>query len=209
MTISFNPCKTIAGMNENNIKDADTAFTDSRDGRMYKTLKIGNQTWMKENLAYKADSGCWAYDNKQENVAIYGYLYNWETAKKACPAGWHLPSDEEWKKLEIAIGMKQEEADKNGWRGTVEGGKLKQTETTYWTSPNKGATNSSGFSAIPGGCRVGNGAFYNIHNHCGWWSATENDAATAWSRFISFDNIAVNRSQSKKETSFTIRCLKD
>jgi uncharacterized protein (TIGR02145 family) len=90
-------------------------FTDPRDGKTYNTIKIGTQTWMAENLAYKAGNGCWAYDDNPENVAKYGYLYYYETAKTVCPEGWHLPGDMEWNILVKYLG-----GDK------VAGGKLKE-----------------------------------------------------------------------------------
>jgi len=114
-------------------------FTDSRDGKTYKTVKIGTQTWTAENLAFKSNNGCWAYDDEVANAAIYGYLYNWETAKAACPKGWHLPSVEEWTILVNYLGG-----------DSIAGGKLKAIGTTYWTAPNAGASNQSVFSALPG-----------------------------------------------------------
>ncbi len=137
-------------------KSRQGTFTDSRDGKTYKTIRIGNQTWFTENLAYKANSGCWAYDDKQSNVAKFGYLYDWETAKTVCPAGWHLPSDEEWKQLEMALGMTKKEADETGWRGDGIGTKLKST--SGWESNGNG-TNASGFNALPAGSRDSDGAF--------------------------------------------------
>jgi uncharacterized protein (TIGR02145 family) len=127
-------------------------FKDSRDGKTYKTVKIGTQTWMANNLAFKASSGCCAYDNNKNNVAIYGYLYNWETAKNVCPTGWHLPSDEEWTTLITNTG------------GVYTAGtKLKEAGIKHWAEPNTGATNQSGFTALPGGGRQEDGQFTQIN----------------------------------------------
>ena len=111
-------------------------LTDKRDGKTYKTVKIGTQEWMAENLAYKPSSGnYWAYDDDNSNVAKYGYLYDWETAKKVCPSGWHLPSDEEWTTLTDYLGGED-----------VAGTKMKST--SGWKEDGNG-TNESGFSALP------------------------------------------------------------
>jgi len=172
------------------------SFTDSRDGHIYKTIKIGNQTWMAENLAYKASDGCWTYDNNENNVAKYGYLYNWETAKKICPAGWHLPSDDEWNILINFLGGD----DKAG-------GKLKSTNG--WTSPNTRATNESGFTALPGGYRYPDGTFYYVGNYGSWWSSTAYDASYAWYRGLYYGNATVGRSIYGKADGFSVRCVRD
>lgn len=152
-----------------------TSFTDSRDGNTYQTVIIGDQCWMAENLAYlpivhnNAQAveqgnqslpayGVYDYNGANtefaQTVANYhkhGVLYNAYAAETACPTGWYLPSDDDWKELEMYLGMTQSQANATDWRGTDEGGKLKST--TDWESPNTGATNSSGFSALPSGRR--------------------------------------------------------
>jgi len=176
---------------------ADT-FKDPRDGKVYKTVKIGNQTWMAENLAYKAGSGCWAYNNDQGNVATYGYLYNWETAKHVCLTGWHLPSDAEWTQLTTYLGGED-----------VAGGKLKEAGTAHWKSPNKGATNESGFTAIPVGYRTSSGTFEDVGNYGDWWSSSEGNTDTAWCRFLDYFYTSVTRADDGKNRGFSVRCLRD
>ena len=152
----------------------ETGTVTDIDGNTYQTVKIGDQWWMAENLkvtCYRngdaipniTDGTTWAslstgayceYNNDINNVATYGRLYNWYAvtdSRNIAPAGWHVPSDAEWKQLEMYLGMSQSEADATGWRGTDEGGKLKEVGTMHWNSPNTGATNESGFTALPGG----------------------------------------------------------
>jgi uncharacterized protein (TIGR02145 family) len=151
-------------------------ITDSRDGKVYEIVRIGEQVWMAENLAYKPTSGnYWAYDDNSDNIAVYGYLYDWETAKKVCPTGWHLPSYAEWAKL----------TDYLGGEG-VAGGKLRETGITHWNSPNEEATNETGFTALPGGFRDGSGKFGKSWYPGGWWSASENGAYVVWYRVVGF-----------------------
>jgi len=149
-----------------------TTVTDI-DGNVYKTVKIGDQWWMAENLKVRhyrngdpipheinnvewimLTTGAYCYyDNDSSHAADYGALYNWYTVsdfRNIAPEGWHVPTDEEWKELEMALGISQEYADSTEWRGTNEGGKLKETGTTHWNSPNEGATNESGFTARAG-----------------------------------------------------------
>ena len=173
-------------------------FIDSRDGNEYNWVQIGDQVWMAENLAYLprvnrvADGSedaagsyyyVYGYDGTNvadakatDNYATYGVLYNWTAAmdgeassttnpsgiQGVCLTGWHLPSDAEWTELTDYLG------------GTsVAGGKLKETGTTHWASPNTGATNETGFTALPGGGRGYDGTFFNIGGYGTWWSATE------------------------------------
>jgi len=174
-------------------------YTDSRDGKTYKTVKIGTQTWMAENLAYKTDSGCWAYENNKSNVTTYGYLYNWETANNVCPAGWHLPSDAEWTTLTDYVGGE-----------SVAGGKLKST--TGWSSPNTGATNESGFTALPGGSSSNDKKYDVAGNYGSWWTSTEDDTVSAffWNMYYNYSSAYRTRDNFNQiYDEHSVRCVRD
>ncbi|MDD4033417.1 MAG: fibrobacter succinogenes major paralogous domain-containing protein [Bacteroidales bacterium] len=227
-------------------QDAPNTFRDSRDGKVYKTVTIGEQVWMAENLAYLPDDPgvvgpaigsetephFYVYGYYGTNVAAakattdyitYGVLYNWPAAMNGaassnanpssvqgiCPEGWHLPSDNEWKQLEMYLGMSKETADGFGWRGTDECGKLKEAGTTHWEDPNKGATNESGFAALPGGCRRANGTFNYIGFYGELWNSTENNSDEAWYRYLPYDYSNVLRSYANKDYGFSVRCVRD
>jgi uncharacterized protein (TIGR02145 family) len=170
-------------------------FTDSRDNKVYRKVTIGGQTWMAENLNYVANNSV-CYENNADNCAIYGRLYNWETAKNACPAGWHLPSDAEWKTLTDFVGGK-------GIAGT----KLKSS--TGWIEKKGKVTNDYLFSALPGGFGDSKDGFGFAGYFGFWWSATEKDASYAWcwNMFYSTDN--VGRDKKDETLQFSVRCVQD
>ena len=182
-------------------------FTDSRDGKTYKTVQIGNQVWMAENLNYESSSGSWVYDNNTSYASTYGRLYDWETANSACPGGWHLPSDNEWKQLEMAIGMSQSDADLSGWRGS-EGYKLRAT--SGWMSNGNG-TDEYGFTVLPGGFRHDDDDFIGEGYSTYFWSSTMGRYNCAWSRLITNDCEYVYRYDyfTDQEYGFSVRCVKD
>jgi uncharacterized protein (TIGR02145 family) len=147
------------------------------------------------------------------NLTKYGYLYNWYAAKgifkgetilandtlRICPTGWHVPTDTEWTTLTTELGGE-----------SVAGGKLKSIGTvSYWNSPNEGATNSSGFSALPGGYRINNGSFNNLSNSAVFWRATEVNDNNAWSSRLEHNSNNVSRNSYEKQYGASIRCLKD
>jgi uncharacterized protein (TIGR02145 family) len=183
-----------------------TTFTDSRDGKTYKTIKIGNQEWMAENLSYKTTSGSWFYSANEENGTKYGRLYTYEAAKQAVPTGWHLPTDAEWKELEMSLGMSQTDADKISSRGTDVGEKLKMT--SGWAENGNG-TNEVGFSALPGGFRSNSGNFMVKEWYGYWWSGTEIDNLNAWYRLIVSTSSTISRNISYKGEGYSVRCVKD
>jgi len=163
------------------------SFEDPRDGNDYKTIKIGTQTWFAENLAYKTDSGCWAYDSNQSNIAKYGYLYNWVTAKQACPNGWHLPSKIELETLLNSVGGNGSIA----YQALIQSG-------------------GSGFSARLGGYRVTVGGFDSIEEEAYFWSSSSDDDADAWHMYIGIYNKGADVYNLFYENcGFSVRCLKD
>jgi uncharacterized protein (TIGR02145 family) len=201
------------------------------DGNVYQTIKIGDQVWMAENLkvtryrngdpiphvtdnsTWGSDSvGAWCnYNNDTNNVSTYGRLYNWYAVadtRNIAPEGWRVPTDEDWKQLETYLGMSQAQTDASSWRGTDEGGRLKDT-TTLWSSPNAGATNETGFTALPGGYRFRGGGFYGISYGAGFWSATEESSGNAWTRYLGNDFSQVSRNSLDKYYGYSVRCVRD
>jgi len=194
-------------------------FKDSRDGKTYKTVKVGGKTWMAENLNFAAkgskcygEGGYVVVDEDEEgnpinptklsnaevqaNCAKYGRLYDWETANKACPAGFHLPSDDEWTALENAV----------GGRSTA-GTKLKSA--AGWNEDGN-ATNDFGFSALPGGGGYSGGNFAGTGDIGLWWSATERNAIYAWLRYMASNEVDVYRDYDYGKTGLlSVRCVKD
>lgn len=175
-----------------NISPGNTGTVTDIDGNVYKTIKIGDQWWMVENLKvthyrngypipnvtnntewdnYGNGAYC-SHNNNDGNVSTYGRLYNWDAvndSKGLAPDGWHIPSDEEWDTLINYLGG-----------ANIAGGKMKETGTAHWESPNTGATNESGFTALPGSYRRNNGSFPLIGYSANFWSSTKNGSYSAW-----------------------------
>jgi len=146
---------------------------------------------------------------QKANYTTYGVLYNWPAALTACPSGWQLPTDNEWKQLEMAIGMSQSEADDTddtGYRGTNEGTKLKAT--SGWNSKGNG-TDDFGFSALPGGGRNYDGGFDDVGYGGNWWSSTEYYTDNPWSRHLYDFDTRVYRYAFSKDYGFSVRCVRD
>ncbi len=177
------------------------SFTDSRDGKIYKTIIIGNQVWMAENLVFKANSGCLVYSNQSE-VEKYGYLYNWKMANKVCPNGWHLPSDSEWTTLTNELGGEN-----------IAGSKLKSvTDWKLHEGKNYG-NNISGFSASPGGGDYG-GFFTNgFIGRDGWWwtstTHTERHPNVAFDRGLNYTKNEIHRNSNHKLSAHSVRCIQN
>lgn len=199
-----------------------TTVTDI-DGNVYNTAIIGNQTWMIKNLkttkyrngetigtttpvtldisAQNSPKYQWAYDGSESNVATYGRLYTWYAAtdsRNICPIGWHLSTDAEWADLTNYLGG-----------GSFAGGKLKETGTSHWLSPNTEAVNSRDFTALPGGVRNQEGNFADISLSGYWWTSIENNALSAWYRRLYYDGRHVLRNYFTKANGLSVRCVRD
>lgn len=166
---------------------------------------------------------CW-YDNLIEYSDTCGALYTWAAAlngmagsdsvpsgvQGVCPDGWHIPADAEWKVLEMFLGMSQADADIYDWRGTDEGGQLKETGFSHWDGATAGGTNSSGFTAIPGGFRGVKGVFYSVGQYATFWTATgESGTDKAWYRTLYYDHETVYRQYNHMSQGFSVRCVFD
>jgi len=176
------------------------ALGDARDGKTYKTVNIGGKTWMAENLNHKTQNGSWCYQGSDEsNCDKYGgRLYNWNTAKSVCPAGWRLPSRQEWADMIAKTGG-----------SSAAGKKLKAA--SGWSSGGNGinGTDDYGFSALPGGYRANNGGFGNAGSGGNWWTDTENGAQYGYAlRMSSYDD-SVDETYNYKEYGFSVRCIQD
>jgi len=197
-----------------------TPLTDARDGKTYNTVLIGTQCWFAQNLNVGAkilgssgqiNNGIiekYCYNDEDNNCTFYGGLYQWdeamqystkEGAKGICPTGWHLPANAEWTTLTTFLGE------------SVAGGKLKEAGTAHWISPNTGATNSSGFTALPGGARADNGGFSALASDAFFWSSSQGDATYAWLRDVFYDSERVYQyyNNYNKMYGFSARCIQD
>ncbi len=201
------------------------------EGLTYDLVEIGGQCWFADNLAtdqyrngdlittgldnttwQNTTTGAYAiYNNDLANDVSYGKLYNWYTTvdtRGLCPTGWHVPTECEWLYWESKLGMSPWTIEESGSRGTDQGGKMKST--TGWNSPNTGATNSSGFTALPGGCRYSNGTYYYVGSDGFWWSSTEYDSVNAWYRGLNYLISDVDRNDDvNKHFGFSVRCVRD
>lgn len=190
---------------------------DSRDGKSYSTVLIGSQCWMAQNLnvgtkilgsADQANNGIiekYCYNDDENMCNVYGGLYQWDEAMQystiegvqgICPSGWHLPSDAEWTTLTTFLGGQ-----------ALAGGKLKEAGYTHWVSPNTGASNSSGFTTLPGGYRSPYGYFGSLNSYAYLWSSSQFDPTLSWSRFFGYDYEFVAHNYIDKPNGFSSRCV--
>lgn len=194
-------------------------FKDPRNNKIYNTVQIGTQCWMAQNLNLgtringsldQTNNGTiekYCYNNLETNCDIYGGLYQWgemmqytnvEGIQGICPTGWHIPSDAEWTTLTTYLGGV-----------SISGGKMKETGTTHWASPNTGATNSSGFTALPGGGRSGGVFYYSLTYTTLIWSSSQYDAYDSWSRRLYNDNAGVTKQYNYMTDGFSVRCIQN
>jgi uncharacterized protein (TIGR02145 family) len=187
-------------------------------GQNYSTILIGTQCWFKENLnigvringsSNQTNNGTiekYCNSNLSSNCSIYGGLYQWNEmmqysttpgAQGICPSGWHLPTDDEWTVLVTYLGG-----------GSVAGGKMKETGTLHWIPPNTGATNSSGFTGLPGGYGYPNGTFGLVGYSGDWWTSSE-DGDVAWKRYIYNEYEWIGRDHEYRVQGCSVRCLSD
>jgi uncharacterized protein (TIGR02145 family) len=202
-------------------------------GQVYNTVQIGTQCWFKENLNVgtllnsnlgQTNTGTiekYCLNNLESNCTLYGGLYQWDEMMEysstpgvqgICPSGWHIPTDAEWCTLTQSTDATVN-CDMDGWSGTNGGGKMKsvgtiQGGTGLWNTPNTGATNESGFTAVPAGYRFDTGAFIGNGSDANFWTSTTY-YSFEWYRNLNYNNAGVNRTAFSRYAGFSVRCLKD
>jgi uncharacterized protein (TIGR02145 family) len=225
-SIIFLACTMVAcsrtAQNEALVKDVpDTTMVEDIDGNTYRTVLIDSRVWMAENLrttrfangdtiAYVVDDGQWkvlkspalsTYDNDSSLAHRFGHLYNWWAAsdiRNICPRGWHIPTESEWQQLFDHLGGIDEA-----------GAKMKATGTSLWCKPNEGATNSSGFAALPGGLKSSAGNYSSIGTYGCWWSSTENGLYNAMGVYVPHDYADAGLEPRHKRDGLSCRCVQD
>ncbi|MFN5356945.1 MAG: fibrobacter succinogenes major paralogous domain-containing protein [Bacteroidota bacterium] len=224
----------IAGCKEEEQQPAiETGTMADVDGNTYTTVKVGNSWWMAENLRVthyrdgspitRLDSdidwlsGSAGYSVHPEATTLMGNLYNWAAVSNSIPVapdGWHIATDEEWKQLELDLGMSSSAANALGWRGGKEGDALKATGTVNWARFDPvWADNSSGFSALSGSCRIFDGRFGTPgKGYAGFWwtsSASTLHPDKAYYRYLDYKRSSVFRQTEQVKYGFSVRCVKD
>lgn len=201
------------------------------DGNTYHTVVIGNQVWMTENLMtthyndgapipnvtditewrnIDAPGYAW-YDNNISNKNRYGALYNWHAVGtgKLAPKGWRVATDDDWKELEVYLGMEDEEVNGTALRGSDEGGRLKESGTENWIPPNLGATNEAGLTIVPSGRRDSSGKFYDMGTGSTIWTSSETSASCAFYRHFATRIESIGRNpEGDKKFGLAVRCIK-
>lgn len=200
-----------------NAQNTTGQLTDERDKEVYKTVKIGEQWWMAENLNFKKDSS-WVYENNEDNSAKFGRLYTWQSAMSGCPVGWHLPTDQEWMKLESALGLLEDDLERLYWRGNNQGlGNLLKSNSEDWPSL---TGDQNGFNATPGGYfkqmvilfAFKKSKFKDLGTSGIYWTGTAKDKrakGNAWYRFFDDKNAGIFRAAIYKDHAYSVRCVKD
>ncbi len=210
-------------------------FTDTRDGQVYNTVQIGTQCWMRENLNIGTmvvsvnyggfHSDCsnngiiekYCYNNDPAYCAIYGGLYDWDEmmgytttpgVQGICPDGWHIPSDAEWCTLTSFLDPTINCATL-GYSGTNAGGKMKKAGFDHWLSPNIGATNESGFTALGTGSRYPEGQFYDLSQRTNVWSSSEQSAITGFHVYLGYTAARAGRTYNNKVNGLSVRCVRN
>jgi uncharacterized protein (TIGR02145 family) len=177
------------------VPETPNTFTDTRDGQTYKTVTIGTQTWMAQNINYKTKSGSWCYRNSADSCNKYGRLYDWKTATTVCPKGWKLPSNQEWGSLVTMAG------------GYETAGKKLKSKSGW--NENGNGTDDYGFSALPGGFRAQDGSFSDAGYGGYWWTATEYSDGFAYFRDMGYYYDHVIEYDNGKGHGFSARCVHD